>query len=60
MPAWLLRGVGVGPGEQEDPIGVLTERRPRLLTVDDIVSPSRTAVVRSDARSEPASGSEKP
>ena len=51
----------VGAHEQVAVVGDRGVRRPDLLTVDTTYSsPSRRALVRSEARSEPASGSEKP
>ncbi len=35
--AGLRLGVGIGADQEEAPVGVLTERRPRLLAVDDVV-----------------------
>ena len=59
--AAVLRRVGVGATQHVDPVGVVAERRPDLLAVDDpLVAVERRARVRTLARSEPASGSLKP
>ena len=52
--------VGIGAHEQIDPVRELRARRPDLLAVDDEVVAVVHGAGRSAARSEPASGSEKP
>ena len=59
--ALLLLGRRVGAHEAEDPVGVLRQGRPGLLAVDDVVvAVALRAWSCSEARSEPAPGSEKP
>ena len=53
----MLGHVDVGAGEQDSPVSGPGAGIPDLLAVDTYSSPSRTARVRSDARSEPAPGS---
>ncbi len=59
MPC-VLRRVGVGADEQLAVVGDVRARAPDLLPVTTYSSPRRSARVRSEARSEPACGSEKP
>ena len=61
--ARLRLGVGIGADQEEAPVGVLGQRRPGLLAVDDVVFLAVVArdplgLVFSEARSEPAPGSE--
>ena len=52
-------GIVVGADEEEAPVGMLRQRRPGLLAIDDIiVAIVARALVRRLARSEPAPGSE--
>ncbi len=37
MPSWRLSALGVGAHQAEDPVGVVRERGPDLLAVDDVV-----------------------
>ena len=51
--------LGIGAHQAEDPVGVLAERGPGLLAVDDVVVALRARRAScSDARSEPEPGSE--
>ena len=56
----MLGGVGVGARHEHAPLGLVGERGPDLLAGDDPVAVVLTALVLSEARSEPDSGSEKP
>ena len=59
--ALVLGRVRVGARDEHAPLGLVRERGPDLLAGDDASSPfALTALVFSDARSEPDSGSEKP
>ena len=58
MPSCFLRGVGAH--QAEAPVGPLRAGGPDLLAVDQEWSPLSSALVCSEARSEPAPGSEKP
>ena len=56
-----LRRVGIGAGQQQAPVGVRGTAGPHLLAVDDVAAVDLAGrVVERLARSEPASGSEKP
>ena len=59
MPSCFL-ALRIGAHQAEDPVGVLRQRRPGLLAVDDVVVAVALGRVFSEARSEPAPGSEKP
>ena len=58
--ALVLGRVLVGARDEHAPLRVVRERGPDLLAGDDPLAVRLTALVFSDARSEPASGSEKP
>ena len=55
------RAFAAGAHQTEDPVGILTQRIPGFLPVDEVmIRTGATALVRSDARSEPEPGSEYP
>ncbi len=58
--ALLRLAARIGPDQAEDHVGVVGEARPDLLPVDDVVVSVAHGGVRSDARSDPDPGSEKP